>query len=789
LTLNAEDFNHRTVEDGKRVDCEGRASVDEDYTLPVPLQDALDTLWGDEAEPLPSFDMNHLIISREYPPASYPAGGIGTYVANIACLMAERGETVHVIGERWEGATSACETSHEGRLVVHRIGVDDHLNPYWRNVKYSGVDELSGFRKTAFPNQWFAWHAAFLAEWLIDQENIDVIEGQEWEAPLYYLLQRRALGIGSERCPPVVVHLHSPTEFIFHFNGSLSTPAAYMPAKRMEEFCIRAADALLCPSRYFARQSASFYGIPPERIKVIHLPAGLIDLMNRDTDVWSTGGICFVGRLERRKGIIEWIEAATRVAQEDAGVEFDIVGNDVAGLQPMLVRSIPRRFRYRFRFHGPKTRAGLSDILAGARAAVVPSRWENFPNVCVEAMSSGLPVIATRFGGMVELLEDGRTGWLTPDTGLSGMVDGLADALRRCLAVSPTERASMGHAAADAVRRICANERIADEQIAFRVELARRGGRSLSRPSYHQNRPGPDKVSVQGKAQRGSGVVLYVQDPSDAEPTLASIRSQSVRPRVVVIVHQLSIRPGQTRPDEDVVLLCRPDLTGVDAWNAGREALRGKVSCDFWIFLEKYDSLLPSYIAEVERVFVHRPEIGVIAVWTKHPGRPLLEVPICPEPKYQRRGNDVTSASAFRADALQDIPPFRRGMRPENAITDLANAVMAKGWQAVAYPQILAQRRLERKYPGLFLGSLRVELLTRFADVIARDRRSLSDSQGLLPTTASDQFAPDDKSLFELLILCAGIFVRHPRRVARAVIRKCGRIITLMGSDLDFYRG
>jgi glycosyltransferase involved in cell wall biosynthesis len=699
--------------------------------------------------------------------------------------MAERGETVHVIGERWEGAPLACETSHEGRLVVHRIGVDDLLNPYRQNVKYRGVDELGGFRKTAFPNQWFAWHAAFLAEWLIDRENIDVIEGQEWEAPLYYLLQRRALGIGSERCPPVVVHLHSPTEFIFHFNSSLSMPAAYMPTKRMEEFCIRAADALLCPSQYFARQSASFYGIPPERIKVIHLPVGLIDLIDRDTDVWSTGGICFVGRLERRKGIVEWIEAATRVAQEDADVEFDIVGNDVVGLQPMLVGSIPRRLRSRFRFHGPKTRAGLSEILADARAAVVPSRWENFPNVCVEAMSSGLPVIATRFGGMVELLEDGRTGWLTPDTGLAGMVDGLADALRRCLALSPTERASMGRAAAESVRRICANERIADEQIAFRAEVARRGGRSLSRPSYHQNRPGLDKGSVQGEAQKGGGgVVLYVQDPSDAEPTLTSIRSQSVRPRVVVIVHQLSIRPGQTRPEEDVVLLSRPDLTGVDAWKAGLETLRGKVSCDFWIFLEKFDSLLPSYMAEVERVFAHRPEIGVIAVWTKHPGRPLLEVPLCPELKYQRRGKDVTSASAFRAAALEDIPPFRRGMRPENALTDLANAVMANGWQAVAYPKILAQRRLERKYRRLCLGSLRIQLLTRFADVIARDRRGLSDSQGMPPMTASGKFAPDDKSFSKLLILCAGIVVRHPRRVARAVIRKCGRVIAFLGSGL-----
>ena len=45
--------------------------------------------------------MRHLIVSRELPPASYPAGGIGTYVANIAELLATHGDVVHLIGERW----------------------------------------------------------------------------------------------------------------------------------------------------------------------------------------------------------------------------------------------------------------------------------------------------------------------------------------------------------------------------------------------------------------------------------------------------------------------------------------------------------------------------------------------------------------------------------------------------------------------------------------------------------------------------------------------------------------
>ena len=71
--------------------------------------------------------MKHLIISREYPPA--PSGGIGTYAAHIARLLAERGETVHVIGQLWEGADVSVEESCNGKLIVHRVPFKD-----WKSV-------------------------------------------------------------------------------------------------------------------------------------------------------------------------------------------------------------------------------------------------------------------------------------------------------------------------------------------------------------------------------------------------------------------------------------------------------------------------------------------------------------------------------------------------------------------------------------------------------------------------------------------------------------------------------
>jgi glycosyltransferase involved in cell wall biosynthesis len=720
--------------------------------------------------------MKHLIVSREYPPAAYAAGGIGAYVANIARLMAERGEIVHVIGERWKGAPLAHETSQDGRLIVHRIGADDTLQPYWRNRTNSAADELDGLKKTAFPNQWFSWHAAFLAEWLVEHEGIDVIEGQEWEAPLYYFLLRRALGIGPGRQPPCIVHLHSTSEIVRHFNGALTTPRPFILMKRMEEYCILAADALLCPSRHFASLCAERYKISVDRIRVIPLPLGAVQSLKRNHNVWARGSICFVGRLEPRKGIVEWIEAATRVSKENAEVVFDIVGADIWGLRRSLIGRIPRASRSRFRFHGVKTRDQISSVLACSRAAVVPSRWENFPYACIEAMGAGLPVIATRVGGMLELVEDARSGWLAPNTGVVGMVDGLASALRKCLAASPAELATMGCAAADTVQRVCNNERIVHAQLAFRAEVARRGAcYSLALPSPR----GKSRVDTIGETDcEGAGVIVRVRAFADARLTLESIRSQSVQPKAVAIIYSCASASRDrvcldSRLNENTVLLYRPDRTGADAWNAGFEFLRASGRYSFWVFLDGDDYLMPHYIAKLEKSFMRRPEVGVIAVWTERTAGPeYIDAPLCPDPEWQLRTNEVPPASAFRDEALGEIPPFRSAMPREYDIYDLANAVMAKGWMAAAFPEILTRRSKQQKiaWPNsTALRALRAELLSRFSGIITPDTLCIVDDY--VPIPLADTGSLKLKSVPQLLLFCAKFSLIHPRRAARAAVR------------------
>ena len=420
--------------------------------------------------------MRHLILCREYPPA--PSGGIGTYVANITRLLAEAGETVHVIGQLWKGAETTREEKCHGRLIIHRVPCEDRqlvFGPRVHPALRSPVARRLYGRD--FPLQCFAWLAGAVAERLVEAEGIDVIEAQEYEAPLYYFQVRRALGLGPQRRPPCIVHLHSPTEFIAHHNEWDLSLSRWQMIRDLERYSILSADVLLCPSQYLSQQVAAHYRGQTPRIEIIPYPLGEMETVERQSEVWRTGSICYVGRLEKRKGVMEWIAAAVAVADQHPQVRFEFVGANVLGAnlvlsEEVLRQLVPHRLQARFIFHGAVNRARIPQLLKRARIAVVPSRWENFPNTCMEAMASGLPVIASAEGGMKEMLSDGHCGWIAETQDRSG----LQKALIRALETPALQLAEMGAAAAQRIRQVCHNQQILEHHLRLRRTIMQQEG-------------------------------------------------------------------------------------------------------------------------------------------------------------------------------------------------------------------------------------------------------------------------------------------------------------------------
>lgn len=127
-------------------------------------------------------------------------------------------------------------------------------------------------------------------------------------------------------------------------------------------------------------------------------------------------GFLYAGRLSTEKGV----EHAARAA-ELAGVELTVAGEGPTGAQ---LRGACTEAKFVGRLDAEETAALIGD----ARAVVVPSVWfENAPMIILEAMAVGVPVIASRIGGIPEQIADGRDGLLVAP----GDVGGIADAMRR----------------------------------------------------------------------------------------------------------------------------------------------------------------------------------------------------------------------------------------------------------------------------------------------------------------------------------------------------------------------
>jgi len=601
--------------------------------------------------------MTHLFVSRHYPPA--PGGGIGTYLGHIVQLLVERGETVHVIGRQHGPATDAVEELHGRRLVIHRLPTlrRGWTRTYRRNLDSLG-DELHHIGSGALH---FAWEASHYAERLIERESVDVIEVQDYQAPLYFFQLRRALGLGPQHLPPIIVHLHSPTEMIVEEEDVDVSRSELSRMRRLERFAVATADTLLAPSKYQAQQIAANFAFGSQ-IEVIPLPIGAMSRLERSRDVWKDGSICFVGRLEPRKGVSEWITAAIEVAKDHPHARFEFIGRDdrptVLGItaREAALREIPEEMHSRFRFFGNQPQEHLYQLLGRARAVVVPSRWESFSYVCAEALASGVPVLATPVGAMPDMITHGETGWLAQECTPAE----LARLLREILTTSPQQLAEMGGRAATSIKAFCVPERILEKHLDLRNRVVKAGAICSARLPRHLNwltsRASPPNLPRLAEPGAGRSVIRTELRGDQSWPSKAELAARA---------------PGQGDPPLGVIFLNAADRTGN----------RLEVEC--------------------ERVLRERPEVGIVSCWARENGHVRFSLP--PAFPIQWVDNEARFGSCIRWEALDGVP-FCQLLDETYSFWNVVNHVLAAGWTAVTIPEVLIEREID--LPRIASGSV-----------------------------------------------------------------------------------
>jgi D-inositol-3-phosphate glycosyltransferase len=159
--------------------------------------------------------------------------------------------------------------------------------------------------------------------------------------------------------------------------------------------------------------------------------------------------VLFVGRIDPIKGLDTLLDATKFLKDSGSGARTHVVGGDLDDLgQPIgpLAAFAGRAARLgiddRFVYWGPQPQNRLPVFYSAADVVSVPSRYESFGLVAVEAMATGTPVVASRAGGLIFTIEDGRNGYLAP------IGDGSAHGARLLeLLDNDRKRAAFGQAA------------------------------------------------------------------------------------------------------------------------------------------------------------------------------------------------------------------------------------------------------------------------------------------------------------------------------------------------------
>ncbi len=178
--------------------------------------------------------------------------------------------------------------------------------------------------------------------------------------------------------------------------------------------------------------------------------------------------VMVVANLRQLKGHDVLIDAAVSILARFPDARFEFIGEGperAALVARAEVRGIARAFSFVGHCDDVPARLGNTDIF------VLPSRSESFPNAILEAMASGLPIVASGVGGIPELIENGRTGWLVPP----GEDEPLAARVMHVMADAADALRIGAAARADALARFSFERMVAAFDEIYIAELTRCG--------------------------------------------------------------------------------------------------------------------------------------------------------------------------------------------------------------------------------------------------------------------------------------------------------------------------
>jgi D-inositol-3-phosphate glycosyltransferase len=379
-------------------------------------------------------------------------GGMNVYIRELSRSLAERGCTVDIFTRSQNPRVPVVVPFCEDVRIVHlKAGPE---SPYEKSRAWSHLpeflDNLEQFRR----GEDISYSLIHSHYWLSGWVGAEL--GKRWNVPLLHMFH--TVGYFKNRATQAV--------------------GAQEPEVRLqvEQQLIADADHITVSSQREKVDMIWTYGAPPEKITVV--PCGVDTQMFRPLDATASKNhlglpdkklILFVGRIDPVKGIDTLLKAMVMVRKKMGGslnARLLIVGGDKDSTDYSEDSEIARLKRLTAKlniqdtvtFLGSQRQDLLPYYYSAAEMCILPSRYESFGMVALEAMSCGTPVIASKVGGLTSLIQDERCGFVVPEGNERALTEKIClllgnPALRETLGWHARERATQygWHAIADRI--------------------------------------------------------------------------------------------------------------------------------------------------------------------------------------------------------------------------------------------------------------------------------------------------------------------------------------------------
>lgn len=535
-------------------------------------------------------------------------GGIGTYVENCAKMFAQAGDDVTVIVRSLKGNKE--ETAKEGyRIVRFQQGEGEYYS-------YLGYDNALAYQ----------YYDVIMK--LIDKYGKpDILEMQEYNAYGQYIIQNKLMLKEELKDIPLVVHLHTPSFETLKINQFNTYEAPFYWIGEMEKFCIKGADALVCPSQFLADK---LQYLVEDKIKVINLP---FDIDKDELEKYKNANLpkpekktlLYFGRTEYRKGVVQMLKGAEKLWERGVDFKVKIIGGDtkLESKGTFIGEDLKKKYaKYiesgNLEMLAPIPHLELIPHILTATAVTIPSLYENFPNTCIYAMWLGKPVLVSKSGGQAEMVQESGKNGIIFDWDKE---EDFENKLEELLNMSESELDQMGKNAKERINSLCNMEKNIQMRRAFFEDVIKNKNKERTKFPFVEELPKDKYIKeYEGEKDLLSVVIPYYNLGTTLPETIESVKKSEYKNYEIIIVNDGSTDQNSIdilknyENDKQIRIINIKNKGLANARNVGAEHAKG----EFIAFIDADDKIDKTFYRRALDILHKYDNVSYVYSWVQY---------------------------------------------------------------------------------------------------------------------------------------------------------------------------